>query len=125
MNMKKYIYLNLLVLLLLCTWLLVDHCFASTAKLNLQQDQQKADRLIEKFHVSETLGPLAPVAMSPFFGLTCLSGTSILCNKGVLPENSFLIGNDTLNNGYVFLAFLGFFGICLLTASRICGRIRA
>ena len=127
MNMKKYIYLNLVVLLMLCTWLLVDHCFASTTKLNLQQDQQKADRLIEKFHVSETLGPLAPVAMSPFFGLTCLSGTSILCNKGVLPENSFLIGNDTLNNGYVFLAFLALTVITsvpkLVTASKIFAEI--
>lgn len=127
MNTKKYICLNLFVLLMLCTWLLVNHCLASTAKSKLLQDQRKADRLVEKINVSETLGPLAPVAMSPFFGLTCLSGTSILCNKGVLPENSFLIGNDTLNNGFVFLAFLALTVITsvpkLVTASKVFAEI--
>jgi hypothetical protein len=49
--------------------------------------QQKGKNLAEKMGITETLGPLAPVALSPFFGLACLSGTSMLCEMGVLPEN--------------------------------------
>ena len=125
--MKKYVYLNLLILLLLCAGLLVEHCSASTAKSRLEQDRQKADILVKKFHVTETLGPLAPVALSPFFGLACLSGTSILCNNGVLPENSFLIGNNALNNGSVFLVFLALTVVTsapkLVTTSKVFAEI--
>lgn len=74
-------------------------------KPDLTQDEAKAQRLVEKYGITEALGPLAPVAMSPFFGLTCLSGTSILSDWGVLPENDFLKGNDVLNNWLVFLLF--------------------
>lgn len=72
----------------------------------LDQQQQKGDRLVKRLGITETLGPLAPVALSPFFGLTCLSATSILCERGVLPDNEFLTGNEVLTNGWVFLIFL-------------------
>lgn len=79
-------------------------------KGELAEDQQKAERLVgtvESLGIVETIGPLAPVALSPFFGLACLSGTSMLCDKGVLPDNEFLTGNEVLNNPMVFLLFLG------------------
>ncbi|MHC4882990.1 MAG: hypothetical protein ACYTCV_10390 [Planctomycetota bacterium] len=76
-----------------------------TSKVTAQQ--QKGENLAEKMGITETLGPLAPVALSPFFGLACLSGTSILCEMGVLPKNDFLMGNEVLNNGWVFLIFAG------------------
>src|SRR4030042_1756561 len=121
--MKKVICINFLALLLICAWLCIDCCLASVNKLNVQQDQLKANVLVEKLHISEALGPLAPVALSPFFGLTCLSGTSILCNHGLLPENTFLMGNDTLNNVLIFVSFLGLTVITsvprLVTASKI------
>ncbi|MHC4532272.1 MAG: hypothetical protein ACYSXD_12045, partial [Planctomycetota bacterium] len=69
-------------------------------------DKTKAEQLVGKITSINVLAPLAPVALSPFFGITCLSGTSILCNRGVLPENDFLMGNRALNNGLIFLAFL-------------------
>ncbi len=75
-------------------------------KSDYMTDQIKAQQLTKNISIVETIGPLAPVAVSPFFGLTCLSGTSILCNKGVLPENNFLMGNKALNNGLTFTAFL-------------------
>ncbi len=75
-------------------------------QISVERDRQKGEVLVKTLPVSEVLGPLAPVALSPFFGLACLSGTSILCSQGVLPENSFLMGSAVLNNPAVFLAFL-------------------
>ncbi len=80
---------------------------ADYGRYNVESDRQKAQTLVKQLHISEVLGPLAPVALSPFFGLTCLSGTSILCSRGVLPENEFLMGNPALNNGWMFFTFLG------------------
>jgi hypothetical protein len=72
----------------------------------LATDKAKGEQLAKKISAVEVLAPLAPVALSPFFGITCLSGTSILANKGVLPKNDFLTGNKALNNGLVFVVFL-------------------
>ena len=106
--MNKQLLSFILVLLLTSVLLITNLGMAKDnySKGLLQSDQQKAQQLTEKYKVKEVLGPLAPVALSPFFGLTCLSGTSILCNKGMLPENEFLMGNDALNNGAVFIIFL-------------------
>ena len=75
----------------------------------VEAQQQKGKNLAEKMGITETLGPLAPVALSPFFGLACLSGTSMLYEseflKDKLPENEFLEGNEVLKNGWVFLIF--------------------
>ncbi len=73
----------------------------------LAQDAQKAEELVEQYGITEALGPLAPVAMSPFFGLTCLSGMSILSDVEFfgLADNGFLQGNEVLNNWLVFLVF--------------------
>ena len=103
-------------LILMCMLVLISGWFigvpVSSAETTIDQDKllaesQKGQNLAEKMGITETLGPLAPVALSPFFGLACLSGTSILCEKGILPENDFLMGNEVLNNGWVFLIFAG------------------
>jgi hypothetical protein len=75
-------------------------------KNSLAADQSKGEQLAKKVTAIQVLAPLAPVALSPFFGITCLSGTSILCNMGVLPKNDFLMGNKALNNWLVFGVFL-------------------
>ena len=75
-------------------------------KDSLATDKAKGEQLVKKLNATEVMAPLAPIALSPFFGITCLSGTSILCDKGVLPENEFLVGNPALNNGMVFIVFL-------------------
>jgi hypothetical protein len=75
-------------------------------KSSLTTDQAKGTQLAKKFSAIQIMAPLAPVALSPFFGITCLSGTSILCNMGVLPKNDFLMGNKALNNWLVFGVFL-------------------
>ena len=73
---------------------------------SLTGDQLKAQELVSNIPVTEVLGPLAPVALSPFFGMACLSGTSILSSHNLLPENDFLTGNEALNNPMVFATFL-------------------
>lgn len=55
---------------------------------------------------AELLGPLAPVALSPFFGMACLSGLSILVTKGALPENAFLHAHPVLTHPAFFFLFL-------------------
>ncbi len=89
------------VLLLTCPLSAVDY-----GKDIFKTDENKAAMLAEKIPATEVLGPLAPVALSPFFGITCLSGSSMLVQKGVLPENSFLQGSDVLSNPAVFMTFL-------------------
>ena len=61
--------------------------------------------LSERVPWAEVLGPLAPVALSPFFGMACLSGVSMLVTRGVLPENAFLDAHPVLTHP----AFLGVF----------------
>jgi len=68
-------------------------------------DLAGADRVADAVPWSELLGPLAPVALSPFFGLACLSGLSVLVTRGVLPENGFLHGHPVLTHPALFLVF--------------------
>lgn len=70
-------------------------------------EQAQADKLVQAIPVSEVLGPLAPIALSPFFALTCLSGSSLLVDAGMLPDNALLQGNGVLSNGLVFAGLLG------------------
>ena len=56
--------------------------------------------------VPEWLGPMAPVAMSPFFGITCLSGMSLFGGKWISHANPLLGDNSPLHNPAVFWTFL-------------------
>lgn len=105
--------MNKRVLMLICAGMLAlgPVLFTSAAggydSSELERDRARAEQAVEQYGVIEALGPLAPVALSPFFGLACLSGTSILCDAGILPENAFLQGNEVLNNWLVFVLFSG------------------
>lgn len=65
-----------------------------------------ADRVADAVPWSEFMGPLAPIALSPFFGLACLSGISLLTTRGLLPDNSFLHGHPVLTHPAIFATFL-------------------
>lgn len=69
-------------------------------------DQMMADSLSEKVSTTEWLGPLAPVAISPFFGITCLAGMSQFGKGTVLEQNNFISTNPVLNNPTIFWVFL-------------------
>lgn len=68
-------------------------------------DLAAADALSDRVPWTEVLGPLAPVALSPFFGMACLSGLSLLVTRGVLPENGFLHSHPVLTHPAMFAAF--------------------
>lgn len=107
-KMKKsaFILVATCALLLVNGWITIDPAKASDStsysKEDLAKDQQKGQHLIEKLPIEE-LGPLAPIAMSPFFGLACLSGTAIIMPS----DNTFLGSNEVLDNWLVFLLFSG------------------
>lgn len=70
----------------------------------LPLDDQARIVALQSLDVSEWLGPMAPVALSPFFGITCLAGLSQFGGDW-LPANSFLSTNPVLNNPAVFWTF--------------------
>lgn len=80
------------------------------AAASLETERQQGQKLADK--VVQYIGPLAPVALSPFFALTCLSGASLLGNADVplldgLQKNVVLGANSPLNNPVVFAGLLG------------------
>ena len=56
--------------------------------------------------VPEWLGPMAPVALSPFFGITCLSGMSLFGGQWISRTNPLMGDNSPLHNPAVFWTFL-------------------
>ncbi len=90
---------------------------ASTGGVDLDAERGRGEKLVETLRLQDALGPLAPVALSPFFALTCLSGASLLSGSGLLPDalanNSLLGSGSFLNNGFVFTGLLA---LTLLTS---------
>lgn len=65
-----------------------------------------AQQFGETLAITEWLGPLAPIGLSPFFGITCLSGMSIWGEGWVSADNPMLGQHSPLNNQAVFWTFL-------------------
>lgn len=68
-------------------------------------DLDKANRLVGSVSASEWLGPLAPIAISPFFGVTILAGLAEFGGDW-MPANEFISNNAILKNPAVFWVFL-------------------
>jgi hypothetical protein len=73
---------------------------------DFKKDVGKAEMLTQHLPIGDVLGPLAPLALSPFFALTILSGASIMVDNEYLPKNDFLYGNPVLGNEWVFFVLL-------------------
>lgn len=69
-------------------------------------DLEAGQRLVEQLSLADWMGPLAPIALSPFFGLMCLSGAALLVERGWLPAHPLLSGNPALCNEPVFITLL-------------------
>lgn len=91
---------------------------AQVMGLDLSGDQRRAQALVGALPMEDVLGALAPIALSPFFALTCLSGASLLSEAGLLPEsvgaNFMMSTSSPLNNSTVFVGLLV---LTLLTAA--------
>lgn len=97
----------------------------ASAKLTLDAEQRQAQSFISTLQSTlgdkipaDIIGPLAPVALSPFFALTCLSGASLLADSGLLPDrlakSAVVNSSSPLRNGTVFVGLLA---LTLLTAA--------
>ncbi|MEZ6125945.1 MAG: hypothetical protein R3C49_22685 [Planctomycetaceae bacterium] len=69
-------------------------------------DVATAQHFGQTLGIADWLGPLAPVALSPFFGILCLSGMSLYGKGWVSADNAFLGEGSPLHNPGVFWAFL-------------------
>lgn len=69
-------------------------------------DHEKIAGLTGSISAMEWLGPLAPIAISPFFGLACLCGISQF-GDGWFPLNAFVSNNPVLQNPAVLWTFVG------------------
>jgi len=68
-------------------------------------DHELVQGLAGTVSAMEWLGPLAPIAISPFFGLACLCGISQY-GDGWLPLNAFVSDNPVLQNPAVLWTFV-------------------
>lgn len=84
------------------------------------KDLAKGQDFAKKISMFDVLGPLAAVSVSPYFGITLLSGATMLGEHNLMPTNSFLQNNSVLGNPLIFIVFLllsGVTSIPKLTAS--------
>ena len=68
-------------------------------------EMNKANSIAGSVKISEWLGPLAPIAISPFFGIALLAGISQF-GSDALPFNEFISNNPILSNPATFWIFL-------------------
>lgn len=62
--------------------------------------------VLNEIPVSEWLGPMAPVALSPFFGITCLSGLAVWGGDWLPGHHLLLREHTALKNPAIFWTFL-------------------
>lgn len=79
---------------------------ATTASSGLSAAElEAASRLGESISTSEWLGPLAPVALSPFFGMACLAGLAQFGPDSLISANHFLSAESPLHSPVIFWTF--------------------
>lgn len=59
----------------------------------------------QQISTSEWLGPLAPIALSPFFGMACLAGLAQFGPESLVASNGFLSAESPLHQPAVFWTF--------------------
>lgn len=95
-----------MVLVLLGVLTLASYQIDITPSPRTGADTEKITGFTSALQASEWLGPLAPIAISPFFGITILSGVSQFGGAWI-ESNSFVSDNPVLSNPRVFWIFLG------------------
>ncbi|MFK7821395.1 MAG: hypothetical protein AB8G99_21955 [Planctomycetaceae bacterium] len=73
-----------------------------------------ATEVVGALPITDWLGPLAPMALSPFFGVTCLSGMALWGGDWLPGKSSLLSPDGPLANPTIFWVFLG---LTLLTSA--------
>ncbi|NND99110.1 MAG: hypothetical protein HKN47_17470 [Pirellulaceae bacterium] len=70
------------------------------------EDIAAANTWIQTLNLADWLGPLAPLALSPFFGMACLSGLA-LYGPDWITDNALLGASGPLQNQWLFFVFVG------------------
>ena len=70
------------------------------------QEIAAAQQFGQTLGIADWLGPLAPVALSPFFGITLMSGFSLFGQEWIDSNNALLGAQSPLHNPILFWAFL-------------------
>jgi len=112
MNTRPIIRLTTIVFGLALLFASLENSALETIQQQAEQPlsdsaEQTASRIGESISTVEWLGPLAPIALSPFFGITCLSGLSMFSEGMPWQGNAFIGENTVLQNPIVFWVFLG------------------
>lgn len=78
--------------------------FSETANANQSGDHpaELARQLSEQLSTQEWLGPMAAIALSPFFGLACLSGIGTYGPEALRTQSAMLTEHGPMNNPYLF-----------------------
>jgi len=71
-----------------------------------QTEITAAQQFGSSISIAQWLGPMAPIALSPFFGITCLSGMAMFGGEWISNGNPLLGENSPLHNPAVFWTFL-------------------
>lgn len=66
---------------------------------------EAASQLGQTISTSEWLGPLAPIALSPFFGMACLAALAQFGPENLVASNGFLSADSPLQNPAIFWTF--------------------
>ena len=69
-------------------------------------DIATAQHFAQSLSIADWLGPLAPVALSPFFGIACLSGITIYGQGWAASDNPLLGTSSPLNSQVIFWTFV-------------------
>ncbi len=71
-----------------------------------QNIAQSSQKFAERVNAAEWLGPLAPIALSPFFGMTCLSGIATYGPQWLKDRSQMFGDTNGLNNPVLFWTML-------------------
>ena len=63
---------------------------------------ESSKKFAESYSIADWMGPLAPIALSPFFGLACLSGMATFGPEWLQQRSSMFGGSSMLNNPLLF-----------------------
>ena len=83
--------------------LLVSIVHVSSAAATTQPEAiVYAQQVSNQLSTQEWLGPIAAIALSPFFGLACLSGIATYGPEWLQQNSAFLASDSPMNNPYLF-----------------------
>ena len=98
-----------IVIVLVClalSWPTITSGSQGASSDALNAAEQAATQISNQISNIEWLAPLAPIALSPFFGITLLSGLACYGPEW-LPENALLSPTSPFANPWIFWTFLG------------------